>query len=231
MKQNLVQLPALLLTICVTLTSLLFVCLVCKIGMRTAISQSGEKQVRQSTWNAWSTSWSIINEHQTLAIRYHHHHWKRGQLNLSRRDEEMRVRSLRWEDPLEEEMATRSSILAWKIPWTEEPGWLQSMGSQKSQTWLSTYAGRSSNSPITLVKNYWSQTRKPVTENAFSSITSGFRFYPHDGSFLVRHVKLQVELGIVRPPLTSGQWRSCLGSHGTVMLHAIRKSLQGTQER
>lgn len=60
-------------------------------------------------------------------------------------------------------------------------------------------------------------------ENAFSSITSGFRFYPYDGSFLVRHVKLQVELGIVRPPLTSRQWRSCLGSHGTVMLHAIRK--------
>ena len=37
-------------------------------------------------------------------------------------------------DPLEEEMATHSSILAWKNPWTEEPGGLQSMGSQKSQT-------------------------------------------------------------------------------------------------
>ena len=34
------------------------------------------------------------------------------------------------EDPLEKEMATRSSILAWKIPWTEEPGWIQSMGFQ-----------------------------------------------------------------------------------------------------
>ena len=39
--------------------------------------------------------------------------------------------------PLEKEMATHSSIPAWKIPWTEEPGWLQSMGSQKSWTWLS----------------------------------------------------------------------------------------------
>ena len=37
------------------------------------------------------------------------------------------------EEPLEEEMATRSSILAWEIPWTEEPGRLQSMGMQKSQ--------------------------------------------------------------------------------------------------
>ena len=35
------------------------------------------------------------------------------------------------EDPLQEETATHSSILAWRIPWTEEPGWLQSMGSQR----------------------------------------------------------------------------------------------------
>ena len=47
------------------------------------------------------------------------------------------VQSLDREDPLEKEMATHSSILAWDIPWTEEPGGLQSMGSQKSQTGLS----------------------------------------------------------------------------------------------
>ena len=41
------------------------------------------------------------------------------------------VQSLGWEDPLEEGMATHSSILAWRIPWTQEPGGLQSMGSQK----------------------------------------------------------------------------------------------------
>ena len=44
---------------------------------------------------------------------------------------ETRVRSLGGEDPLEKEMATHSSILAWKISWTEEPGGLQSMGSQR----------------------------------------------------------------------------------------------------
>ena len=44
------------------------------------------------------------------------------------------ILSLGWEDPLEKEMATHSSILAWEIPWTEEPGGLQSVGSQKSQT-------------------------------------------------------------------------------------------------
>ena len=45
--------------------------------------------------------------------------------------QETRVRSLGWEDPLEKEMATHSSILAWRIPWTEDPGRLQSMGSQR----------------------------------------------------------------------------------------------------
>ena len=43
------------------------------------------------------------------------------------------VRSLGWEDPLEEGMAAHSSILAWRIPWTEVPGELQSMGSQRVQ--------------------------------------------------------------------------------------------------
>ena len=47
---------------------------------------------------------------------------------------ESRVQSLGQEDLLEKGMATHSSTLAWKIPWTEEPGRLQSMGSQKSDT-------------------------------------------------------------------------------------------------
>ena len=44
---------------------------------------------------------------------------------------ETRVQSLGWEDLLEKEMATHSSILAWKIPWTEKPGRLQAMGSER----------------------------------------------------------------------------------------------------
>ena len=47
------------------------------------------------------------------------------------------VQSLDWDDPLEKGMATHSSTLAWEIPWTEEPGGLQSMGLQKSWTQLS----------------------------------------------------------------------------------------------
>ena len=45
--------------------------------------------------------------------------------------QETRVLSLGWKDTWEEEMATYSSILAWEIPWTEEPGGLQSLGSQR----------------------------------------------------------------------------------------------------
>ena len=45
--------------------------------------------------------------------------------------QETQVLSLSWEEPLEKGMVTHSSILAWRIPWTEEPGGLQSMGSQR----------------------------------------------------------------------------------------------------
>ena len=50
--------------------------------------------------------------------------------------QETGVQFMGWEDSLEKEMATHSSILAWRIPWTEEPGGLQSIGSQESDmTW------------------------------------------------------------------------------------------------
>ena len=64
--------------------------------------------------------------------------WLSGKKNLPPMQElrEMCVQSLGWEDPLEEGIATHSSILAWRIPWTEEPGGLQSMGLQRGRrTW------------------------------------------------------------------------------------------------
>ena len=48
--------------------------------------------------------------------------------------QETQVRSLSWDDPLEKEMVTHSSFLAWEIPWTTEPGGLQSIGLQESDT-------------------------------------------------------------------------------------------------
>jgi len=52
--------------------------------------------------------------------------------------QEIGVRSLGWKDNLEKEMTTHSNILAWEIPWTEEPGGLQSMGSQRIVLHLAT---------------------------------------------------------------------------------------------
>ena len=52
--------------------------------------------------------------------------------------QETQVQSLGWDDALEQGMATHSSVLAWRIPWTEEPGGLQSMGSQRARHKLAT---------------------------------------------------------------------------------------------
>ena len=57
--------------------------------------------------------------------------------------QEMQVQSLGWEDPLEKEMATHSSNLAWEIPWTEEPGGLQSMELQRVEHDLATQSSKS----------------------------------------------------------------------------------------
>ena len=72
---------------------------------------------------------------------YCSHGWKSFQAALvvkslptSEETQDTQVQSLGLENPLEEDMATHSSPLAWRIPWTEEPGGLQSMGSQKNQT-------------------------------------------------------------------------------------------------
>ena len=63
------------------------------------------------------------------------------------------VLSLGQEDSLEQEMATHSSILAWEISWTEEPGGLQSMGSQKSQTQLSNSTAITTNKEALFFKS------------------------------------------------------------------------------
>ena len=61
--------------------------------------------------------------------------------------------------PLEKEMATCSSILAWKIPWTVKPGRLQSMGSQKSQTQLSEHTHTRTRTVLLLKLNQWLEVR------------------------------------------------------------------------
>ena len=63
--------------------------------------------------------------------------WLRGEKSTCNAGNETWIRCLSGEDPLEKEMATHSSVLVWEIPWTEEPGKLQSTRSQKSHIQLS----------------------------------------------------------------------------------------------
>ena len=71
------------------------------------------------------------------------------------------VRSLGWEGPLEKEMATHSNILAWRIPWTEKPGRLQYMGSQRvGQDWATSLSLSENKEGITLDKEIWSGERQ-----------------------------------------------------------------------
>ena len=68
------------------------------------------------------------------------------------------VRSLGQEDPLEKEMATHSGILAWRIPWTEEPGKLQSIGSQKRRKRLTNSTVRMDQAQIRRARNVQEMT-------------------------------------------------------------------------
>ena len=77
------------------------------------------------------------SEKEYIYIYIHTHTWFPWWLSSKAANIETWVQSLGWEDLLGKEMATHSSILAWKIPWTEKPGGLQSMRSQKSQIQLS----------------------------------------------------------------------------------------------
>ena len=97
----------------------------------------------------------------------------------------MQVQSLGQEDPLEREMATHSSILAWRNPWTKEPGRLQSMGSQESDT------------TEQLNKTHAPAMKEEVNSNATVG-TSTFHFYQwtgHADRKSVRNTGLKYTLG------------------------------------
>ena len=78
---------------------------------------------------------------------------------------ETQVRSLGWEDPLEKEMATHSSTLGCKIPWTEEPGKLQSMGVTKSWTWLSHFTLGACWIRVLRMSYDWEMVTEAITES------------------------------------------------------------------
>ena len=81
------------------------------------------------------------------------------------------VQSLSQEDPLEEEIAIRSSILAWKIPWTEEPGGLQSIGSQRvGHDWVHTHTTTDTSQITALLQFHALETLAGYTERSINFV-------------------------------------------------------------
>ena len=120
------------------------------------------------------------------------------------------VWSLGWEDCLEWEMVTLSSILAWRIPWTEEPCGLQSTGLQKSQTWLNDWAGMHTQSLQTIPLRHFNFRRlrkanfedKVWQNRAGSDCRNVFPF--HSCMMLIFHLSLQTHFSF--PPTAASLW-------------------------
>ena len=101
-----------------------------ELGERMFLEARGEMQINMLQCRGWPSqervTWLKCQESQVAQ-------WQRIHLSM----QETQVRPLSWEDPLQKEMATHSSILTWEIPWSEEAGRPQSMGLHKSRTQIS----------------------------------------------------------------------------------------------
>ena len=116
------------------------------------------------------SQYSIINDSHSLVT----------QMVKNRPEmQETQVRSLGWEDPLEEGMATHSSILAWRIPWTEEPGGLQSMGSQRlgEYTHIPCYTSHPMTDLKLKVYTFWLPSPIASTSHSPSPLATTILFY------------------------------------------------------
>ena len=121
--------------------------------------------------------------------------------------QEMWVWSLGWEDPLEEDMATHSGILAWRIPWTEEPGRLQSTGLPRVRHNWSSLASmhddcqsRDSNTPV-------AETTKGIIKTLLVSTLQSDRYLNEQNA---KKSRLPQTLAGNRSTTNSGSWKSQL---------------------
>ncbi|KAB0372820.1 hypothetical protein FD755_015573, partial [Muntiacus reevesi] len=151
-----------------SVTVLVLIVLAPKVAITLRIDCRGWKPVR-SYYSPYSQSCDFSSSHMWIpeysleglmlklqSFGYHENCWVLLQIWVAQRVKrlpavwETRVRSLGWEDPLEKEMATYSSILAWKIPWMEKSGRLQSMASQRKILIAEAYEGEVRKSTATV---------------------------------------------------------------------------------
>ena len=110
--------------------------------------------------------------------------------------QETRVRFLGWEDSLEKEMATHSNIPAWKIPWTEDPGGLQSMGVKKSWTRLSTHT----NVLTKIIKELSTHTHNTLIsfpERSLQNLLSSPKLLSFKGTFQGKCLKFMLSIAVI----------------------------------
>ena len=133
----------------------------------------------------WSTIWRAL-----FLIEHLNHYkiptqWQRMCLPMQK-IQETQVQSLGWYDPLEKEMATHSSIFTWKIPWTEEPSRLQSMGSQRvghywanecSHAHTHTHTHTQSQHFFHEILSEWNSFRKSKVTLAFIILAQHYQHY------------------------------------------------------
>ena len=127
-----------------------------------------DRRVCWTTIHGVAKNWTQLSRHT-----FYHHEWPLVVAQHQRiclPMQYMWVQFLGWEDPLEKEVATHFSVLAWEIPWTEEPGGLQSMGPQRVGHILATQQILSSELCVKGIQNCWTLVLKMFFLNGFPSI-------------------------------------------------------------
>ena len=136
---------------------------------------------------------------------------------------ETRVWSLGWEDPLEKEMATHSSILAWKIPWMEKPGRLQSMGLQRvGHDWATSLHFTSLQDSLMLPAHFTANKTITLCLNCPENLNMSLDFWPNIILFIILCIKnVTYWVLVIEPPC----FTNVKYGHITNMLCSLQTSL------